>query len=175
LQEGDVLLGILPGEPTLGGSEWLAARMGQTRGALPVIDMALEARLQAFARECALDDAVRVVHDISQGGLAVTIAEEALFAGVGATLSSPSPAHSHPIESWFGERAGAIVLAIDPAAVYHIDAMADAAGLPVTQLGVAGGDALRFPDGSSVTLSTLTAASESALEVVAESADVVPA
>ena len=174
-QEGDLLIGILPGDPSLGGSEWLAARQGRSVGALPTVDMALEARLQAFARACALDEAVRVVHDISQGGLAVTIAEEALFAGIGANLSSAGTGELHPIEFWFGERGNAIVLGIDPAAVYAVRERAEAAGLHTTELGFATGDALRFPDGSSVRLAALNAASESALALAAESSDVVPA
>ncbi len=174
-QDGDLLLGILPGDPTLGGSEWLATRMGRVEGALPDVDVALEARLQAFARECALDEAIRVVHDISQGGLAVTIAEEALFAGIGADLSRAATGAFHPVEFWFGERGSAIVLGIDSAAVYAVRERAEAAGLPAIELGVATGDALRFPDGSSVSLSALNAASESALDLAVESSDVLPA
>ena len=174
-REGDVLLGVLAGEPALGGSEWLAARTGRSEGALPVLDAALEARLQAFARECALDDSVRVVHDISQGGLAVTIAEEALFAGIGADLSSTDLAAQHPTAFWFGERASAIVLAVDPDASETVTERADAAGLPVQMLGTATGDALRFPDGSTATLPALHAASESALDLADEPSEIVPA
>jgi phosphoribosylformylglycinamidine synthase len=174
-QEGDLLLGIMPGEPTLGGSEWLAARKGRASGAVPAVDTALETQLQSFARACALDGAVRVVHDISQGGLAVTIAEEALFAGLGADLSNASPAGVNPVAFWFGERASAIVLGVDPAAVYHVSGLAEAAGLPVIQLGTVTGDALRFPDGSTVNLSALRAASESALDLAVASSEIVPA
>jgi phosphoribosylformylglycinamidine synthase len=174
-REGDVLLGILPGEPSLGGSEWLSARRGRSAGALPALDVALEARLHAFARERALDDAVRVVHDISQGGLAGTIAEEALHARIGADLSAADPAGHHPIAFWFGERASAVVLAVDPAAVDRIVEQAAAGGLPVTRLGTATGDALRFPDGSTAALSALQSASEAALDLGVESPDVVSA
>ncbi len=174
-REGDVLLGILPGDATLGGSEWLAARRDGSEGTLPELDAALEARLQAFVRERALDDAVRVVHDISQGGLAVTIAEEVLFAGVGADLSTAELAGRHPIEFWFGERASAVLLAVDPAAVDAVSEQADTAGLPVVPLGVATGNAIRFPDGSTVDVAALHAASESALDLALEPSTIVPA
>ncbi len=115
------------------------------------------------------------MHDISQGGLAVTIAEEALFAGIGADLSRAATGAFHPVEFWFGERGSAIVLGIDPAAVYAVRERAEAAGLPAIELGVATGDALRFPDGSSVSLFALNAASESALDLAVKSSDVLPA
>jgi phosphoribosylformylglycinamidine synthase subunit PurL len=174
-REGDVLLGILPGEPSLGGSEWLASRRGRSEGALPEIDVALEARLQAFARELALDPEVRVVHDISHGGLAVTIAEEAIHAGIGVDLSAARFAGHHPILFWFGERASAVVLAVEPSAADAVAARADIAGLPVTRLGRVSGSAVRFPDDSSIDVSSVKAASESALDLADETSDVIPA
>jgi phosphoribosylformylglycinamidine synthase len=174
-REGDALLAVHPGLPSLGGSEWLAVRRGRSEGAIPELDTALEARLQAFARELALDPAVRIVHDISQGGLAVTIAEEALYAGVGADLASTNTGDMNPILYWFGERASAALLAVDPAFLDDITERAAEAGLPCARLGFATGSAVVFPDGSSVDIERLRAASESALDLTAEPADIVPA
>jgi phosphoribosylformylglycinamidine synthase len=173
--EGDVLLGVLPGEPSLGGSEWLAVRRDRSEGAIPELDPALEARLQAFARERALDPVVRVVHDVSQGGLAVTIAEEALHAGIGADLGGAETNGHDPVLFWFGERASAVLLAADPDAVGSIAEQAEIAGLPCLRLGTAIGRELVFDDGSSVGVDALDAASESALDLAARPSDVVPA
>jgi phosphoribosylformylglycinamidine (FGAM) synthase-like enzyme len=75
-------------------------------------------------------------HDLADGGLAQALAESALRYGVGARMAFADD----PFTTLFSESAArAVVTTSDPGAVR---AAAEAAGVPVTELGTTGGDAL---------------------------------
>ncbi|MGH7741248.1 MAG: AIR synthase-related protein, partial [Candidatus Eiseniibacteriota bacterium] len=77
---GDFL--VLVGEPRadLGGSAYVRDVLGQEAGAPPELDLEREARLQELAVEAAEQHWVRAAHDVSDGGLAVALAEMLLAA-----------------------------------------------------------------------------------------------
>jgi len=124
---GDATL-LLVGEPagTLGGSQYIASHGGSD--AFPALPNDPRAVVEAVAA-VATDDATTAVHDVSHGGLAVTLAEMVTAdAGVDVTL----PTDPRPEELLFSERPGRVVVeTTDPAAVREL--VGDAA--PVTELG----------------------------------------
>ena len=69
--------------PELGGSEWAAVLHGETGGMPPVADLATARRLHEFVAEIVVDREVTGVHDVSDGGLAVALAEMAFAGEVG--------------------------------------------------------------------------------------------
>ena len=71
------------------------------------------------------------MHDASDGGLAVALAEAAIFSGLGADVEVPEDARA-----WFGEGGGQAVLACAPEQVDRLG------GVPLRELGVVGGDSL---------------------------------
>jgi phosphoribosylformylglycinamidine synthase len=75
LRPGDFL--VLVGEPRtdLGGSAYVREVLGQDAGAPPELDLAREAQLQDLAVEASEQRWVRAAHDVSDGGLAVALAE----------------------------------------------------------------------------------------------------
>jgi phosphoribosylformylglycinamidine synthase len=81
------------------------------------------------------------VHDCSEGGLAVAVAEMAISGSCGAQLQSPAP-DLDPALAWFSESASRVVVAVEPARLEVVLARAAAAGVAATDLGVAGGDRL---------------------------------
>jgi phosphoribosylformylglycinamidine synthase len=131
-QEGDVVLLARAGPVSLAGSEY-QARYGRTSGQPPVPDLPREARLVAFAFGAARDGCT-LVHDVADGGLAVALAEAAIWSGVGAELELPDDA-----ETLFGEVGGQVILAV-PAA--RAAALAAAGADAVRAIGVAGGTSL---------------------------------
>jgi phosphoribosylformylglycinamidine synthase len=54
------------------------------------VDLALEARVQAFLRQAISNNLVASAHDLSDGGLAEAAAEGCLAAGLGAELDLPA-------------------------------------------------------------------------------------
>jgi phosphoribosylformylglycinamidine synthase len=127
-REGDVVL--LAGEPKLAldGSEYQAL-YGVTAGRPAPLDLAAEAGLVEFLRRAA--PLLSLTHDAAEGGLAVCLAEAALWSGIGARLRVPDD----PI-ALFGEGGGQAVVACAPENVPKLD------GMPLRRLGVAGGEAI---------------------------------
>src|SRR5262249_53168442 len=79
------------------------------------------------------------VHDVSDGGLLVALAEMAMAGGIGAELErAPLAAHAF----WFGEDQGRYLVTVKPEVAEKIVARALAAGAPARQIGLTGGDAL---------------------------------
>ena len=126
---GDVIVLASTGTPALPGSE-LQARYGSVSGSPPALDLAAEAALVRFVIEAA--PRCSLAHDISDGGLAVALAEAALHSGVGARLDlSLDPV------GLFGEGCGQVILAL-PALEGETDPLGSDVG--VRRIGEVGGD-----------------------------------
>ena len=145
-----VLIGVFRGH--LGQSLWLREIVGREEGAPPPVDFAAERRTGDFVRAFVLGGGASACHDVSDGGLLVALAEMAMAAGVGATLSA-GPADLAPHAWWFGEDQARYVLATaNPASLLR---EAVAAGLAATVLGRAEGSGLTLPDGMTISLPVL--------------------
>ncbi|QNG46590.1 phosphoribosylformylglycinamidine synthase subunit PurL [Sphingobium yanoikuyae] len=84
--EGDAIW-LVGGEGThLGQSIWLREIAGREAGDAPKVDLAVERANGDAVRALVVAGTVNAVHDISDGGLIVTIAEMALAGKIGATL-----------------------------------------------------------------------------------------
>ena len=135
-----VLLGAERGGP-LGGSEYVARRTGEIKGPLPRVDLQLEARLQGLLLDLIRRPSrpVKSAHDVSEGGLAVALAECAVIgaASIGArvTLSGDEP----PAAALFGEAPSRVIAAVDPAQAAAVLEAASAAGVPASVIGTTGG------------------------------------
>lgn len=137
LKAGDalVLLGETKGE--LGASMYLREILGREDGAPPPVDLAVERRNGELVRKLIQADVLRVVHDLSDGGLVAAAAEMALASNLGVELTLGAEA---PHAQLFAEdQARYLVGVSDPAAVLNA---AQAAGVPAAVIGKAGGDAL---------------------------------
>jgi len=104
--QGDYIYLIGGGEPTLGGSEYLAVIHGQEVGRPPALDMEAEKKLQAFLREAISQGLLQSSHDVSDGGLAVTLAECCIAGGIGAHADW----NRFSALELFGERTATIVV-----------------------------------------------------------------
>src|SRR5207247_6185629 len=79
---------VLVGEPRdeLTGSAYVREVLRERSGAPPTLDLAREARLQELAVLAAEGRWARAAHDVSDGGLAVVLAEMAMATSPDATL-----------------------------------------------------------------------------------------
>jgi phosphoribosylformylglycinamidine synthase len=147
---GEAVLLVGATQGWLGQSLYLRDICGREEGAPPPVDLAAERRNGDFVRSLIVQRIATAVHDISDGGLAVAVAEMAMASGIGADLQlahmqtadlAPLP----PAAFWFGEDQGRYVVTVrhgDASAV--LDAAA-AAAVPVTRLGATGGSDLLLP------------------------------
>ncbi|HVM95699.1 MAG TPA: AIR synthase related protein, partial [Candidatus Acidoferrales bacterium] len=134
--EGDqiVLLGRTREE--LGGTEYLALEHGQVRGAPPWIDLQVEKQVQQVCLQAIQEGLVRSAHDVSEGGLAVALAE--------CCISGPEPHLGAAIELegairpdalLFGESQSRIVLSVRKRQLGRLRELAAAADVTFTILG----------------------------------------
>jgi phosphoribosylformylglycinamidine synthase len=86
-EPGNVLAVLGAPAETLGGSEYVVLRAGQALGPTPRIDLRLEALVQLVCREAIQAGCVRAAHDVSDGGLAVALAEMCIAGNLGADLA----------------------------------------------------------------------------------------
>jgi phosphoribosylformylglycinamidine synthase II len=133
-----VLLGETREE--IGGSTWLALRRGLEAGQPPAVDLAHEQRLHGLLADGVAAGLLRTAHDVSEGGLAVALAECCLTGPVriGARVALAPGLRLDAL--LFGESTGRVVTATaDPEALL---ALAAAAGVPARRIGETGGDRL---------------------------------
>jgi phosphoribosylformylglycinamidine synthase subunit PurL len=133
-REGDVLLAAFGSAVSLAGSEY-QARYGETSGMPAPLDLEAEARLVSFLWRVA--PMATLVHDASEGGLAVCLAEAAVVSGSGATLDL----RDDPVEL-FGEVGGRAVIACAPDAAAEIESVASELSVTLRRVGEAGGGTL---------------------------------
>jgi phosphoribosylformylglycinamidine synthase len=86
--EGESILLVGDTRGWLGQSLYLREICGREEGAPPPIDLAAERRHGEFVRALIRDGLVTAVHDISDGGLLVALAEMAMVSHIGAVLEA---------------------------------------------------------------------------------------
>lgn len=158
-REGDVLVLVGATAGWLGQSVYLAVIAGREDGAPPPVDLAAERRNGDFVRGFITSGRVDSVHDLSDGGLAVALAEMAMAGGVGATLSDgPAglPAHAY----LFGEDQARYLLSASLTTCQDLLAKAKEIGIEAAIVGSVGGDGLTLPGGEAISLSELREAHE---------------
>jgi len=159
-REGDAILLVGQTLGWLGQSIYLRDVCGREEGAPPPVDLAVERRNGDFVRNLIQSGQVDTVHDCSDGGLALALAEMAMAGGIGATI--PAGPDDLPLHAFlFGEDQGRYILAVDPDAAADLLYEAAALGIPMTVLGSTGGDSLILPGEKAISVTELRSAHES--------------
>jgi phosphoribosylformylglycinamidine synthase len=149
---GETILLIGETQGWLGQSLYLRDLCGREEGAPPPVDLAVEKRNGDFVRALIAEGVATAVHDVSDGGLAVALAEMAMASGIGATLDpARAPAHGF----WFGEDQARYVVTVRAAQAPLVTDRARKAGIPVRNLGATGGDALTLGPERPIVVKTL--------------------
>ena len=142
LRAGERIALVGPFAPSLAGSE-LAKLRGELGPGLPEADLDAAAAALSFVRAQARKGTVGAIGDVSEGGMAVALAEMALTGNVGlrADLDGLVEARGCSGESaLFGEGSGGFVVAGDAAAVEGMLGAAGEAGVDAFAIGEAGGE-----------------------------------
>ena len=128
----------------LGGSEYLKTIHGRIQGLPPRLDLDQEKAVQAFTRDAAARKWLRSAHDLSEGGLAVALAESLfgpLGETVGATVSLECPGRVDAL--LFSEGTSRILVSIAPDHAEELESLAEQHGVALSRLGITGGNQLR--------------------------------
>ena len=124
-------------------------------GTPPPIDLAQEKRHGDFVRTQILEGLCTAVHDISDGGLLVAIAEMALAGDMGALLDKTGDA-----AFWFGEDQARYLVSVAKVQEHSFIDAARAHNVYMERIGKTGGDALTKAGEFSISIKELRAAHE---------------
>ena len=138
----------------LGGSAWARAAHGHLGGRPPRVDLEAERALAAVLVAGAAGRLLAGAHDLSDGGLAVALAESCLRGGVGCRVELPGD----PFTCLFSESAGRAIVVVRPGAEAAFAALAAGHDVPAQPIGTVGGDSLRVAGCFGITLDELAAA-----------------
>ena len=153
-----VLLGETRGH--LGQSLFLRDIHDRREGPPPPVDLARERRIGDVVRGMIRSGLASACHDLSDGGLAVALAEMAMAGRMGASISLPETDVA-PHAFLFGEdQARYLVTTANADAIL---AMAEASGVPATVLGETGGAELTVSGCLTISVAALREAHERTL------------
>jgi phosphoribosylformylglycinamidine synthase subunit PurL len=157
--------------PEIGGSEFADVVLGRVSGRPPVLDLGAEGRLHRFLYECARQDLLASSHDLSDGGMAVALAESAIAGGVGFTVAAPSDGLSSHL-ALFSESASRAIVTARAGREADVENVAAVHQVPIARLGLTGGSRLDFAGLFDVPLSDAVVEYEGAIPTLMSGARV---
>jgi phosphoribosylformylglycinamidine synthase subunit PurL len=144
---------LLLGEPqhpeefriTFGSSQYAQTVLGALWGLPPDVDLDYERRVQACCREMIAAGMAESAHDISDGGLAVALAEGCLGKGVGAAVEfdSSQPSYQGLVYLLFAEDPSRIVVSVPGNGLAEAGRIASKYQVQAQAIGTTGGDTLK--------------------------------
>lgn len=157
--EGHAVLVLGTTRDELDGGEWAHALHGHLGGRPPQVDLAAEKALADFFVAAVRAEALTSAHDLSDGGLAVTLAESVLRHGVGASLDLTPVCERDGVDvvtALLSEStARAVVTVADEAGVARVASLAEQYGVPVARVGATGGSSLKVKDAFEVSVEAM--------------------
>ncbi|BBH22652.1 phosphoribosylformylglycinamidine synthase subunit PurL [Paenibacillus baekrokdamisoli] len=138
--EGDII--ILAGETKneLGGSELQYVLNGKSEGRPPQIDLATEKTLLNSVLHAIQQGLVASAHDLSEGGLAVALAESSISGKLGADVNVITELRADA--ALFSETQSRILLSVKPELATKLTDYLTEQGVPNAELGVVRGSGL---------------------------------
>jgi len=152
-----VLLGTT--RPELGGSLWAFIRQDHLGGCPPEVDLDAEERLAAVLAAAADAELLGGAHDLSEGGLAVALAESCLISGLGCAVRLPPDAFT----ALFSESAARAIVSVRTGQESRFAGLCAERGVPAAVLGRTGGDSLEVAGQFAIPLDELRAAHQGTL------------
>jgi phosphoribosylformylglycinamidine synthase II len=154
-----------PEQVSLGGSEYLWARERRLAGALALLDLETERRVQAAVRAAVRAGLVTAAHDCSEGGAAVALAEGCVTGRelVGCVAALPADARSDL--TLFGEGPSRVVVTVEAARAREFEALMAESAIPWRWIGTTGGERLVIRIGTRILVDIDTAALEQAWRI----------
>src|SRR6056297_1854888 len=161
-QKNDIIYYIGADRKGLGGSEYLKTIHGLTTGDAPELDLNFELKLQQVLLEAIQNGMVNATHDISDGGIAVTLAEMAIFYGRGANVSVKNLTGSY-IDVLYSEAQSGVVVTVPREDARELEHYLLKHDLFFDELGTVGGSKLIIDEFVEQPVNELEMAYESAI------------
>jgi len=170
-QDGDAIVLIGETKGWLGASAYLAEICGREEGAPPPVDLDAEFQHGLIIRKLIEEGMVNAVHDLSDGGLAVALAEMAMAGDLGAQIQdfdTEVPKHA----LYFGEDQARYLVTCDGSTAARIEHYLTQAGVPAKFIGLVMGKELILPGETPISVDDMRKAHEGWLpEFMAQAAE----
>lgn len=142
---GDLIVLLGEARDELGATEYLKVIHGLERGLPPAIDLGAEAALQAFCRAAIESGLIKSAHDLSEGGLAVALAE-ACISGPGCAIGAVVELRDslRPDSLLFGESQSRAIISLSEENLKRLLDLAAAFSVRAELLGRVGGDKVKI-------------------------------
>lgn len=142
----------------LGQSIYLREIHGREEGPPPPVDLVHEKQVGDFVRQSIREGVATAVHDLSDGGLAVALAEMAMASGIGARIARLE--NANPVSAFFGEDQGRYIVTVKDSDLDAIVDRAKTAGVSVARIGDTHGTELKLGECSAISVANLRQAHE---------------
>jgi len=136
-EEGNLIMLLGETKDEIGGSEYLSRIHGKETGEVPFLNMAMEIRTQKAVLKGIERDLFQSVHDLSEGGLAVAIAESAIAGSIGCKLDIQSELKAD--RELFSESQSRFIVSLKESKLSLLEKMLREEKIPYTILGKTGG------------------------------------
>jgi phosphoribosylformylglycinamidine synthase len=133
-EEGDTIVLLGTQRNDIGSSEYLNKLKGVAHSSAPHFELEEEFALQQLVAQLIKDHTIESAHDISEGGLIVTLLESAYFNNKGFEVSSNN-SDLRKDAYWMGEAQSRVVISCKATSVAAIEAAAAKAGIAATVMG----------------------------------------
>jgi len=130
---GDVILLVGKQQNDIGSSEYLHKLKKVEYSPAPYFDLEEEFAVQAFISKIIKEKLINSAHDISEGGLAVTLLESGFHNNLGFSVFAKSGIRKDAY--WFGEAQGRVVVSCSALNAERLTLNAKEAGIDITELG----------------------------------------
>lgn len=132
-EAGEVILLIGKQQNDIGSSEYLHKLKKTAYSPAPYFNLDEELAVQQFIAAIIKNKLISSAHDISEGGLAITLLESGFNKNLGFNVSASTSIRNDAY--WFGEAQGRVVVSCSKQQAGNIIQQAEAAGIAVTELG----------------------------------------
>lgn len=154
-EEGQPVFFVGADRKGLGGSEYLNTIFDLATGDTPALDLEFEARLQDSLLEAIKGGLVSAAHDVSDGGLAITLAEMAIFSGIGAELSVDALGENIH-EVLFSEAQSGVVVSCKKEGAEKLQKHFEKQAIPINHIGQTSGKELNIQQLFSINVEELS-------------------
>ena len=127
-----------------GSSEFAKVILGSLWGTPPSLDLEAEADLHTLLSALAHRKLLRSARDISDGGIAVALAQSCFQFGVGASVDQDQSLMVHPLFGLFAEQASTLLVTTHPSHTSAIEKLASEYNFFVARVGTTGGASLNI-------------------------------
>ena len=132
--EGDIIVLLGTQRNDIGSSEYLNKLKEVAHSSAPHFELEEEFAIQQLVAQLIKDHSIESAHDISEGGLIVTLLESAYFTNKGFEVSSNNSTLRKDAY-WLGEAQSRVVISCKAASLASIEAAAAKAGVEITVMG----------------------------------------